>query len=140
MTLTPSFIIKTVSISLAIVIFGGYGMYQARNMLRGPQVVIDAPLNGAHFTDPLITISGVAHNIASISLNDRPIFVDQKGVFAEKLLLPAGYTIMKMHAQDKFGRETEQLLEFTYTPPVPTLTLKSATSTNTSSFVSLLTE
>ena len=143
MRLTTPFIIKVSTLSLVLVAFGGYGVYQARNMLTGPELVITTPITGTNVTDPLITLAGVAHNISSISLNDRPIFIDQKGAFSEKLLLSAGYTIMKLHAQDKFGRETQQLVELTYTPPVSPYTVhssdtQSATSTSSSSVITLL--
>lgn len=144
MRLTTPFIVKITTFSIVLFGLGGYGFYEARNMLEGPKVLITSPATGTNVTDPLITLAGVAHNISYISLNDRPIFVDQAGNFTEKLLLSPGYTIMKMHAQDKFGRETQQLLELTYTPAIsPSIHtishIESATSTSSSSVVTLLT-
>ena len=98
-------------IILAIV---GYGLYQARNLIKGPEISVSSPINGSSFADPLVTIAGTAANIAYISLNDRQIFIDGQGHFSEKLLLPDGYTIMKLEARDKFGRTTDKFLELTY--------------------------
>jgi hypothetical protein len=114
MTLTAKSIIKISSTIVIVVAIAGYGLYQARNLIRGPQISLSAPYNGQSFTDPLITIAGTAANISYISLNDRQIFIDQTGHFYDKLLLPEGYTIMKLAARDKFGRTVTKLLELTY--------------------------
>lgn len=127
-------VIQLSGLSLAALLLCGYGVYQARMMLSGPQITLKTPKTGSSFSDPLITIAGAAHNISAISLNDRPIFIDEHGNFSEKLLLSPGYTIMKVQASDKFGRETQQLLELTYTPTIsqPSSLSQSATSTSSS--------
>lgn len=48
-----------------------------------------------------------------MSLNDRQIFPDESGSFAETLVLPNGYTIMSLKAEDKFGKKTEQTISLT---------------------------
>ncbi len=119
MSYTGTTLIKILGITCCAVISLGYGVFQARNLVLGPQIMVSHPQNGTNFTDPLITVDGTAYNITAISLNDRPIFIDETGAFSEKLLLTPGYTIMKVQAHDKFGRETQQLLELTYTPTLP---------------------
>lgn len=105
-------ILSVITVSLLIV---GYGLFQARNLINGPEISISTPKNGENLASPLITVTGVAENITKISMNDRQIFVDKKGNFAEKLLVPNGYTIIKLAAQDKFGRTTQKLIELNYT-------------------------
>ena len=100
-----------VVISLLIL---GYGLFQARNLITGPEIKVSSPTNGENLADPLITINGTATNINRITLNDRQIFVDKQGNFSEKLLVPVGYTIIKLAAQDKFGRTTQKLIELNY--------------------------
>ena len=78
--------------------------------------------------NPLVTVAGTATNIARISLDDRQIFVDKQGNFSEKLLVPPGYTIIKLAAQDKFGRTTEKLVALNYTAS-SNIGTSSATST-----------
>ncbi len=83
----------------------GYGFFQARNILMGPQISLVTPQNGATITgSPLVTIAGKTNNVSFISLNDRPIFIDQQGNFNEQLLLSPGYNAWTLTAQDKFGR------------------------------------
>jgi len=96
-----------------IVISGviGYSYYQARDFLTGPSLTILSPQNGATVTDALVNIEGLAKNISAIALNDRPIFVDEEGVFKEQLLLLPGYNIMELTAQDRFGRTKAETLE-----------------------------
>jgi hypothetical protein len=117
-----------VVISLLIL---GYGFFQARNLLIGPEITIFTPKNGDNLTNPFVIITGLATNITRISLDDRQIFVDKKGAFSEKLLVPPGYTIIKLAAQDKFGRVTQKLLELNYTPSV-NASSSVATSSSTS--------
>jgi len=105
-------------ISIVIVIsllILGYGLFQARNLIIGPEISVLTPKNGDNLTNPLVVVTGLATNITRISLNDRQIFVDKKGSFSEKLLVPPGYTIIKLAAQDKFGRTTQKLIELNYT-------------------------
>lgn len=88
-----------------------YGLFQARNLLMGPVVLINTPKNGAMSAEALTTITGEARNISEITLNDRPILVDEEGYFEEQLLLPQGYTIMTLEARDRFGRTTVETLQ-----------------------------
>jgi hypothetical protein len=125
-------IIKISSIVVGCLLILGYGLFQARNLIVGPQISVLTPSNGENLVDPLMTIAGVAINITRITLNDRPIFVDKQGNFSEKLLASPGYNIIKLAAQDKFGRTTQRLIELNYTERVnyaPAST-SSATSTN----------
>ena len=65
-------------------------------------------------TESLIDVAGIATNISAISLNDRPIFIDESGAFSEKLMLYPGYNIIKLRAEDKFGSTVENDLELVY--------------------------
>ncbi len=101
---------------LLFVSIGGYTYLKSRALIEGPQIVIDTPMNGTSLptTEP-ITIRGVATHVTSISLNDRQIFVDANGAFSEEILLPEGYTIVTMRAEDRFGRVATKRLDL-YTP------------------------
>jgi len=90
-----------------------YVYFQGKNLLEGPRIEISTPVNGASFSDSLITLKGTAENVARISLNGRAIFVDKDGNFTESLLLLPGYNIINMNAEDKFGRMTHKTLELT---------------------------
>lgn len=108
------FFLKIFSLFAALVIIIGYSFFQAKNLIDGPLVEISYPSNGASLHDSLVEIQGKAENIVKISLNDRPIHIDQQGVFKEKILLSSGYNIIKVDASDKFGRNTDKILEVVY--------------------------
>ena len=106
--------IRTIALLLFVAVTAGYVLFQTRNLIYGPIIVINSPQNGAAVTESLISIDGVAKNISFINLNGKQIFVDEEGKFNQQLLLSRGYNIMTLQAQDKFGRETNKTLELIY--------------------------
>ncbi|MBX4210668.1 hypothetical protein KW783_01725 [Candidatus Parcubacteria bacterium] len=108
------FVAKIVGIIFAVVAVGTYSLYQARNLIRGPVLSFVTPENGGREHSSLVEIRGRAENISYITLNDRQIFVDENGNFKEKLLLSDGYNIMKLRAQDKFGRDKTEIIQLVY--------------------------
>lgn len=115
----PRRILRYIIFFAFAIVIAGYSLYQARNLLLGPHITITSPHNGATVTNPFIEITGTARNITAITLNDRPIYINESGVFREQLLVPQGYTIMKLAARDKFGRSVEKKLELVYKPKPP---------------------
>jgi len=91
-----------------------YSFYQSRSLIAGPLITINEPENGSTVPSQLVTIAGTAKNINKIDLDDRPIYVDEAGVFSEKLLLSEGYNIIKISAWDKFSKKTEKTIELVY--------------------------
>src|SRR3989344_85888 len=104
-------LIRLALLFIAVCTLVGYSIFEARFLIQGPVISVDTPTNGATVTSSLIIIAGTAKNITDISLNDRKIFVDEKGNFSEQLLLAYGYNILTLKANDRFGRETKQVLE-----------------------------
>ena len=123
------FVLKISVGTIITLLILGYGLFQARNFISGPKISVFTPINGENVLDPLVLITGSASNITRISLDDRQIFVDKQGNFSEKLLVPAGYTIIKLAAQDKFGRTTQKLIELNYTATGSPAIIVAATST-----------
>lgn len=95
-----------------LVIF--YASFQSRELLAGPTVAFESPKSGTIVEESLVTIKGSAERISFIRLNGRQIFVDEKGVFEEKLPLLPGHNIMELRATDRFGRITTEKLYLTY--------------------------
>jgi len=106
--------LKILTGSLFLFLILGYSLYQSRNLLMGPVITINEPKNGSTTEEQMIKIAGAAKNIKSISLDDRPIFIDEAGSFSEKLLLSNGYNIIKISAWDKFDKKTDKLIEVVY--------------------------
>ncbi len=101
-------------IGLFLVILFGYGIYEVWNYAIGPRILISTPASGIAVSESLISIEGQVKNGKEISLNDRPIVVDQAGNFSEKVLLSYGYNVLMLKAEDRFGKTTEQKLEIVY--------------------------
>lgn len=92
-----------------------YVLFQARFLIGGPQIVLSKELPITQ-NERQIFLSGGAHNISRLWLNDRPIFTDIKGNFNEALVLENGYTVATLRAEDRYGRETTITRNFVYTP------------------------
>lgn len=100
---------KIVAITL-ITVFILYGLFEAYKFIIGPRIKIISPTNGETLNDSSVLINGMARNASFIYLNDRKIYVDENGSFSERLLLPQGYTIIKLSAEDRFKRKTEKYI------------------------------
>lgn len=88
-----------------------YSLFQARFLILGPRVSISSPKNGDSVPAGLIVIRGSASNVSWLSLDDRQIFTDQKGQWSEKLMAPAGTSIITVTARDRFGRTRTETVE-----------------------------
>ena len=92
-----------------------YITFQARFLIVGPEItLVHEPASVQN--NPTVTLAGTARNIAKITLNGRQIFTDQSGYFSEALVLENGYTIATITATDRYGRETNVVRSFVYTP------------------------
>lgn len=99
------------SILLAIgVIFVAYVLFQARYLILGPGIKVTSHQDGSVATTSVITLSGTARNAAWLTLNNRQIFTDEKGVWREKLILSEGQSIISLRVRDRFGRNAGESL------------------------------
>lgn len=89
---------------LFFLILGLYALFQARFLVFGPRIFIETHEDGVVITSPVITLGGRGENVAWLSLNGRPIFMDEDGFWSEKLIVSTGTSIMTVEAQDRFGR------------------------------------
>jgi hypothetical protein len=96
--------IEKIAIVTLLVLFIFYSLFEGYKILRGPVVEIISPTNYAEIDASTVTIEGRTKNISLITLNDRQIFINETGVFREQLLLPPGYTIIKVEASDRFKK------------------------------------
>lgn len=98
------------SVFIFVLILIGYGTFEAYDLWIGPNIVITSPLDGSLVSESLVTIEGKTRNVSWISMLGRPISVDEQGNFKEKLLLPAGYSILTFEAKDRLGRKVHEKL------------------------------
>lgn len=107
-------------IIIAACIIIGYALFGSRLLILGPEITIVSPQNGSTFEDPLIELHGKALRTSFISLNGQQLYVDETSTFRVPLVLAPGTSIMKLNARDRFNRETELTLWYTYTGPMLT--------------------
>jgi hypothetical protein len=112
---TPSTILTYVGMSAVILLLCSYVIFQARLLITGPQVTLDFVPETIQ-TVRTITLAGNTKNITEITLNGRDIMTTQGGHFNEDVVLQNGYTIVRINASDRYGRETTLEHEFVYTP------------------------
>lgn len=102
---------------LVAALLASYAYYESRGYLHGPQLTITAPADGFSTSEEILVVEGDAKNITTITLNDRPIFVDETGHFKEDVLLTKGYTVVSVSVTDRYGRINTQHLRGMFVPP-----------------------
>ncbi len=123
---TPTF--HRILLFSAITILVGYGLFNSRFLLRGPEIAIaglDETQNILHTETKDFNLKGTAMHSSFITINNRPISVDESGNFDEKLLLSNGVSIIDVYAKDKFGKEVHKKIDIVYEgEDSPSLTLE----------------
>ena len=99
-------------IALIVLVVLLYGLFEARRLLEGPQIIIDFPAHGSATSSALVVVTGMAQNIAFLTINDRPSFTDEQGRFVYHFSPAAGYTVVTVAAADRFGRRTSRSVSF----------------------------
>lgn len=98
---------KRLLILLSLLLILGYGAFEARRLIVGPQITILSPKDGTATSSSLITISGTAENISFLTINDSAAFTDESGHFVKTISPPPGYAIFTVSATDRFGRRAK---------------------------------
>jgi hypothetical protein len=104
---------KRLLITLAVLLVVGYGLFEARRIIAGPEVTILSPASGTATSSAVVTIVGRVQNISFLTINDKPAFADESGQFVYRYSPPVGYTVATVAATDRFGRRTEKVITFT---------------------------
>ena len=108
------FYLKAIIITIFLLALFSYGAFEVWKYATGPKIIVTSPQNGIAVSESLISIEGQAKNSKEITLNDRPIVIDETGNFKEKILLSYGYNVLELRAEDRFGKTTEQKLQIVY--------------------------
>ena len=106
-------IVKRGLIGLGIAIVVGYSYFALEGYVRGPRLELAGPENGISTTTARITITGRAVHVNTLTINGATTSPDLAGNFSESLLLAPGYNIMRVDAQDRYGRRVEKTIEMT---------------------------
>lgn len=100
--LTLRTILKIVIACVVLAIAASYVLFQGRHLIAGPVIRITED----HYdgTSPSVELAGTADNITALTLNGRPIYTDDGGAWSETVVLPVGYTVVMLEAEDRYGR------------------------------------
>lgn len=120
-----------IALILFFVLIVGYAYFEARGVLYGPSIQVTSGVT--EVSDPFVAIQGKAERIADLSMNGRPISVTEDGAFNEPYLLSPGLNRIMLDATDRYGRQTQQIVQIVYTPDpnAPKAPGRPATSTPT---------
>jgi hypothetical protein len=91
-----------------------YAYFEARGILFGPHITIDA--YPATTSDPYVLIRGRTDHSSSLSIEDHVIPVTQDGAFTEPYVLSLGLNNITLEARDKYGHTTASTLRIVYIP------------------------
>lgn len=96
------------------IIIISYAYFAIKDYVKGPEISIIEPINGSTISTSTVLIKGQALRIQDITLNNRPLLIDEQGNFSETLLLFPGYNVSLISAKDRFHRTIEYKLELVY--------------------------
>jgi hypothetical protein len=113
MTRTP-FSLKTLLIGSLALLIVGYTIFNSRFLIQGPEIVLENIEDSIVTQDKTLFLTGKILHSSFITINGRPIFIDEHGNFNEKLLLSSGVSIIDIYAKDKFGKEVRRKIDVLY--------------------------
>lgn len=114
-TSARSYVVRTLSVA-AIIVLVAYTFFAFRHLIEGPLIAINYPPSGIEVSAPIIEIRGLIKNASHVNLNDRKVFTDPEGNLQEPLLLSNGTNVIRLSAEDRFGRKVTEELVVTLTP------------------------
>ncbi len=97
---------------LAALVILGYGAYEARRLVEGPEIIIDSPQDGIATSSVVVVVTGSAQNISFLTINDGVSYTDESGKFVYRFAPPPGYTTVVVAAVDRFGRRASKSITF----------------------------
>lgn len=104
---------KQVEVGLIIILLitaFGYGAFRAYPLITGPSITVTNLKDGSVVASTTFQVSGVVSRAKEITLQGKPITIDDKGRFEETLVATQPYTILVLVAKDKYGAtETKTL-------------------------------
>lgn len=96
----------------AILLIVGYGVFEARRLIEGPEISIQYPADGSATSSDIVTVMGYAQNVAFLTINDGPAYTDESGKFVYQFSPPPGISVVTVAAVDRFGRKASKSVTF----------------------------
>ena len=120
--------LKAMIVGALVLVVLGYGAFNSRFIIQGPEIIIENVGDSIVTEDKTLFLTGKILHSSFITINGRPIFIDESGTFNEKLLLSSGVSIIDIYAKDKFGKEVRRKIDVLYKGQTPTVDFASLTS------------
>ncbi len=84
-----------------------YIWFQLSGLSRPPSLTILDPADDRTVNDDVIVLVGETDPETEITINDQPIQVDNSGQFKETIILQEGLNVLKIIANNRFGKVSE---------------------------------
>jgi hypothetical protein len=79
--------------------------------------VVNGISNNETVSSSTVNVSGIAKHALGITINQRPVSVTDDGQWKDTLALLSGVNVIKIGAEDKFGRSVSKIFTINYSPP-----------------------
>lgn len=109
LTITPKLITITGSAFVGLLAFF-YVVFQVFAINQTPELAISEPKNDAVISGSSVNVTGKTESGVIIAINGQNVFVDPSGQFHTTIGVAPGQKELKIQAQNKFGKKTEQTL------------------------------
>ncbi len=103
---------KKFLVALVVLVVLSYGLFEARKLLEGPEIIIDYPADGSATSTTAVTVAGTAQNISFLTINDASSYTDEAGKFVYRYSPSTGYNVVTVAAVDRFGRRASVSITF----------------------------
>lgn len=105
---------------VSFALFVGFVLFvviQFRSTWQGPRIELSYPLPGQTIHDPILIISGTAHNVAQLSVFGRDIPIQLKtNRFVDEIALPQGVSSIVLDGYTRSGNHTRTIIPINYQP------------------------
>ncbi len=98
---------------------GSYVFLQAHRISEPPILTITEPKDGTRLDAPSVMVRGLTDPDARVDINGRQAYVEPNGAFQFSLDIPRGTTLVVVHAQKRYGHETNDVRRVVYDSPLP---------------------
>jgi cytoskeletal protein RodZ len=95
-------------ITVIVVFFFGFILFQYRNAYLNPPLNIDSPTDGSVINSSTVTISGKTDPDATVYVNQNEVTVGQNGKFSKTFNVFPGSVTIVIRSINKYQRETDK--------------------------------
>lgn len=92
---------------LAVLAVAGYLAYQINFLFAPPKIILTYPTQDITVNQTVIKVEGISDPSAQLTINGKPVYIDQSGRFSKKISLNPGKNILEIKAQNRFGKKNE---------------------------------